>query len=249
MIKLDRVSVVYPVKSPQSLSLQRVLYAGVGGMIGKKRGETISYVRALNDISLSIPDGSRLAVLGHNGAGKTTLLRVISGVYPTSEGRLSVQGNVSALTDLTLGMEPEESGRKNIIFRLIFMGYDFKTARAALDEIVAFSELGDFIDMPVRTYSTGMHLRLAFSIATHFQPDILILDEIIGAADEAFQKKALGRIDSLLSAARIVIFSSHDIKSVKRYCNRAIVLERGTLIQDGAVDDMLALYHARTQVA
>lgn len=249
MIELDRVSVVYPVKSPQSLSLQRVLYAGVGGMIGKKRGETISYVRALNDISLSIPDGSRLAVLGHNGAGKTTLLRVISGVYPTSEGRISVQGNVSALTDLTLGMEPEESGRKNIIFRLVFMGYNFKTAREALEEIVAFSELGDFIDMPVRTYSTGMYLRLAFAIATHFQPDILILDEIIGAADEAFQKKALARIDSLLSAARIVIFSSHDIKSVKRYCNRAIVLERGALVEDGPVDDMLALYHARTQAA
>lgn len=244
MIELDQVSVIYPVKTPQSLSLQRAIYASVGGIIGQRRGQSLSYVHALNDVSLKVPDGARLAVLGHNGAGKTTLLRLISGVYPPTRGQLKISGKISALTDMTLGMEPEESGRKNIIFRLVFMGHDFKTARAALDDIIAFSDLGEFIDMPVRTYSTGMYLRLAFAIATHFQPDILILDEIIGAGDEAFQKKALSRIDTLLDAARIVLFSSHDVKSVRRYCNRAIVLEHGKIIGDGEVDAMLAIYQS-----
>lgn len=243
MISLDNVSVVYPVKTPHSLSLQRAIYAGVGGIIGQRKlGQTLSHVQALRGITLEIPDGARLAVLGHNGAGKTTLFRLISGVYPPTAGRIAIEGKISALTDMTLGMEPEESGRKNIIFRLVFMGHDFKTARAALDEIITFSDLGEFIDMPVRTYSTGMHLRLAFAIATHFQPDILILDEIIGAGDEAFQKKALKRIDALLNAARIVLFSSHDMKSVSRYCTRAIVLEQGRIIGDGKVEDMLELY-------
>lgn len=244
MIALDHVSVVYPVKTPHALSLQRALYRSVGGLIMGGKGQTVASVHALRDISLTIPDGTRLAVLGHNGAGKTTLLRLISGVYPPTQGRLHLHGKISALTDMTLGMEPEETGRKNIIFRLVFMGYDFRTARAALDEIIAFSDLGEFIDMPVRTYSTGMYLRLAFAIATHFQPDILILDEIIGAGDEAFQKKALARIDSLLNAARIVLFSSHEVDAIERYCNRAIVLEHGRLIGDGDVDAMLALYRS-----
>lgn len=244
MITLDKVSVVYPVKTPHSLSLQRAIYQSVGGVIGTKKGQSVSYVEALRDISVIIPNGARLAVLGHNGAGKTTLLRLISGVYPPTRGRLHVDGKISALTDMTLGMEPEESGRKNIIFRLVFMGHDFATARAALDEIIAFSDLGEFIDMPVRTYSTGMYLRLAFAIATHFQPDILILDEIIGAGDEAFQKKALARIDTLLNAARIVLFSSHDLEAVKLYCNRAIVLAHGRVVGDGDVDDAFDIYQS-----
>lgn len=242
MIVLDNVSVVYPVKTPHSLSFQRALYQSVGGVINGRKGGSVTYVQALREISLTIPDGARLAVLGHNGAGKTTLLRLISGVYPPTKGTVHIHGKISALTDMTLGMEPEETGRKNIIFRLVFMGHDFATARAALDEIIAFSDLGEFIDMPVRSYSTGMYLRLAFAIATHFQPDILILDEIIGAGDEAFQKKALARIDSLLNAARIVLFSSHDLEAVTRYCNRAIVLEHGRLIGDGDVDRVLDLY-------
>lgn len=244
MIVLKNVSVVYPVKTPHALSLQRALYQSVGGLIKGAKGQAFASVHALRDVSLTIPDGTRLAVLGHNGAGKTTLLRLISGVYPPTQGTLHLHGKISALTDMTLGMETEESGRKNIIFRLVFMGYDFRTARAALDEIIAFSDLGEFIDMPVRTYSTGMYLRLAFAIATHFQPDILILDEIIGAGDEAFQKKALARIDNLLNAARIVLFSSHEVDAIERYCNRAIVLERGRLIGDGDVDAMLDVYRS-----
>ena len=249
MISLEDVSVVYPVKTPHSLSLQRAIYAGVGGIIGQRKpGQTLSHVQALRNITLHIPDGARLAVLGHNGAGKTTLFRLISGVYPPTTGRMTIEGKISALTDMTLGMEPEESGRKNIIFRLVFMGHDFKTARAALDEIIAFSDLGEFIDMPVRTYSTGMHLRLAFAIATHFQPDILILDEIINAGDEGFQQKAISRVQSLLKTARIVLFSSHDMLSVERYCNRAILLQHGKIIADGPVQSVLRSYQSRTAI-
>jgi lipopolysaccharide transport system ATP-binding protein len=248
MIQLHRVSVSYPVISPYSYSFQRAVYGKVGGII-RGRSRRAEHVEALRDVSLTITDGSRLGIIGHNGAGKTTLLRTICGVYPPTSGTVRTQGRISALTDITLGMEPHSSGLKNILFRLIFMGHDFATANAAVDEIVDFAELGEFINLPINTYSTGMYLRLAFAIATHFPPDILILDEIIGAGDEGFRVKARKRIESLLTTARIVLLSSHDLNALLLYCDRAVLLEKGTVVSEGSAADVVADYRKAVQAS
>jgi lipopolysaccharide transport system ATP-binding protein len=180
--------------------------------------------------------------MGHNGAGKTSLLRVISGVYPPNSGDVKIIGKVSAMTDFTLGMDPNVSGLENIIFRLIFMGYSYKEAKKAVPEIIDFSELGNFINLPVRTYSTGMFIRLAFAISTHFTPDILILDEVIGAGDESFREKAIKRLDSLLYGARIVVLSSHDLGAIEKYCTSAIVMSHGKIVYEGNSKEAISFY-------
>jgi lipopolysaccharide transport system ATP-binding protein len=226
----------------RSHSLQSFLGDKLGGFVaGEKRNSSLS-VCALRNISLSIANGDRVGVLGHNGAGKTSLLRLITGVYPPSDGFLKVDGVISSLTDFTLGMEPDATGLKNIIFRLIFMGYSYKEANAAIDSIVDFSGLGEFVNLPVRTYSTGMYMRLAFSISTHFSPDILVLDEVIGAGDEAFREKAKTRLNSLLENSRIVILSSHDLGAIKLYCDKALILEKGNLKFFGPVNEAVDIY-------
>ncbi len=243
MITIDNASLRYPIRGHLSHSLQRTLYHRVGGMLGfGKGGGMIEYVDALRGVNLGAREGERLGVIGHNGAGKTSLLRLISGVYPPSSGRVGVEGRVSALTDITLGMDPNASGFKNIIFRLVFMGYSFKEAREAVEAIVDFSELGDYIGLPVRTYSTGMFLRLAFAISTHFVPDILVMDEVLGAGDLAFQKKALERIRTLCEASRILVLAAHDLASITTYCSRVIVLAHGQIIAQGRPEEMVRFY-------
>jgi ABC-type polysaccharide/polyol phosphate transport system ATPase subunit len=225
-----------------SHSLQSTVINAVGGILSSEKNNSVVYVDALNDISLDIKNGDRIGIIGHNGAGKTTLLRVLSGVYPPTKGEIKISGNVSALTDFSMGMDPNASGIKNIIFRLAFMGYTFKSAKSAIDEIVEFSELSQFINLPVRTYSTGMFLRLAFAISTHFTPDILILDEIIGAGDEGFRQKAKKRVDELLNKARIVVMSSHDLGAVKDYCSKAILMDKGRILECGNSDFVIKSY-------
>jgi len=168
----------------------------------------------------------------------------LSGVYPPTSGEVSLRGKISALTDVSLGMEPNATGLKNIVFRLVFMGASFREANKAVDEIVEFSELGDFINLPVRTYSAGMFLRLAFAISTHFTPDILIFDEVIGAGDESFRAKAKARLDKLITNSRIVILSSHDLGAVKLYCDRALMMAQGQIVFDGSADETVAHYMA-----
>ena len=244
MITLENVNLSYPHITARSHSLQLKLYVGLTKMIGGslKAGRNMTHVNALKNINLEINDGQRVGIIGHNGAGKTTLLRVLAGIYTPTSGKITSQGKVDSLTDVTLGMDMESSGIKNIIFRLVFMGYSFKQARAAVEEIVDFSELGEFIHLPVRTYSTGMFMRLAFAISTHFMPDILILDEIIGAGDEGFKRKCQERITGLLEKSRIVILSSHDMSSVSQHCNRAIMMQKGEIIHMGTPNEIISKY-------
>lgn len=250
MIRLENVSLSYPLLDIGSHSLQvtlrekihKKISSLVGGNIGTSR--STAYVNALNKISLAIQDGQRVGLIGHNGAGKTTLLRLISGIYTPTQGKITVQGNIHALIDITLGMDPDVSGIKNIIFRLVFMGLTLVQAKKAIDEIVDFSGLAEFIHLPVRTYSTGMFLRLAFAISTHIPPDILILDEIIGAGDEAFKGKVLRRLDYLFTQSRIVVLSSHDMGLVKKYCNTAILMNKGNIVANGRTDEVVSLYLA-----
>ncbi|MCG6349097.1 ABC transporter ATP-binding protein [Vibrio fluvialis] len=244
MIELKNVNLHYPVAGHFSHSLQSTLSNKIGGVFGSSssKEKNISYVHALRNINLTIDNSCRLGIIGHNGAGKTTLLRLLSGVYPPTSGEAHISGKISALTDFTLGMDLNASGLKNIEFRLVFMGCTFEQAKSAVDDIVRFSELGDFIHLPVRTYSTGMFLRLAFAISTHFTPDILILDEVIGAGDETFRSKATKRLEELIDKSRIVILSSHDLASIKRYCDKAIVMEKGAIVVNGTPDQAVEYY-------
>lgn len=244
MIKLKNVNLYYPVAGHYSHSLQSKISSHIGGVLGtaSHKEKKMHYVHSLRDINLTISKSCRLGIIGHNGAGKTTLLRLLSGVYPPTSGSVSIKGKISALTDFTLGMDPNATGLKNIEFRLVFMGCTFKQAKKSIDEIVDFSELGEFIHLPVRTYSTGMFLRLAFAISTHFTPDILILDEVIGAGDESFREKATNRLKLLIEKSRMVILSSHDLKSITQYCDRAIVMEKGGIMINSTPNDAIEFY-------
>ena len=241
MIKLENLCLTYPIAGLTSHSLQTKMYHQLKKIVGGSLNTSgsIAHVNALKNINLEVKAGERLGVYGHNGAGKTSLLRVLSGVYAPTSGSIQISGKVSSLTDFTLGMEQDVSGIKNIIFRLVFMGYTFKQAKQSVDEIVEFSELGDFIHLPIRTYSTGMFMRLAFAISTHFMPDILILDEIIGAGDESFREKCRTRIHSLLAKSRVVILSTHDVHSLIEYCNSVIVMDNGCIIKRCAPQELL----------
>lgn len=247
MILLEDVCLDYPILDLGAHSLQVTLHKQMTRMIGGKIDSSNTKVNALSNISFSVKDGQRVGIIGHNGSGKTTLLRVISGVYTPTKGKIKVEGNLHSLTDFTLGMDPDVSGIKNIIFRLIFMGFSFEQAKKAVDEIIEFSELEQFINMPVRTYSTGMFLRLAFAISTYVPPDILVLDEIIGAGDEAFKEKVLKRLDTLFTQSRIVVLSSHDLASVAKYCDTVILMGQGKVLKIGKADEVINQYYALTQ--
>lgn len=247
MIKLNDVHLKFPMMNYVSHSFQRALYNKVGGLLGRDAGDgAYTFVSALRGVSFHLSDGERLGVIGHNGAGKTSLLRLITGVYPPTRGTVEVNGKVNALTNITMGMDRNASGRKNIIFRLIFMGYSFTQAREAVDEIIDFSELGEFIDLPTRTYSTGMFLRLAFAISTHFAPEILVLDEVLAAGDLSFQKKALARIRDLVDKSRVIVLAAHNLKTIREYCTRAIILSQGVVVAEGSPEEMVQQYAQST---
>lgn len=192
-------------------------------------------INALQDISFELEAGDRLALIGRNGSGKSTLLRVLAGVYSPSQGEVHHEGRIAPLFSVGLGVKREATGRRNIILRGLMSGLTWKEAAEKIDEIVEFSELGPFIDLPVRTYSAGMAMRLSFATATAFCPEILLLDEWIGAGDEAFQKKAAGRMNELVSNAGITVIASHRRKLIKEVCTKALWLDGGRQCKIGPV--------------
>ena len=202
-------------------------------------------VNALSGLSMELKDGDRLGVVGHNGAGKTTFLRLVSGVYPPTAGEAVIEGKISSFTDIALGMEPESTGWQNIIFRCIFLGLTFKEAKELAPSLAEFSELGEFLDLPVRTYSSGMFVRLAFAISTAVQPDIVVMDEMIGAGDQSFIEKAQKRVEKLLEKARIMVIASHNEDIIRRFCNKTAWFEKGTLRLLSDTDEALRSYFQR----
>jgi ABC-type polysaccharide/polyol phosphate transport system ATPase subunit len=204
-------------------------------------------VRALQEISFKVQQGERLGVLGHNGAGKSTLLKVLAGIYPPSAGRRTVEGKICSLFDLLLGLEPEASGWENIGFRSYLQGETPRSVRAKVQEIAAFSELGDFLNMPVRFYSAGMLVRLAFSIATAIDPEVLLIDEALGAGDLGFQKKARARMIDLMQRAHLMVVVSHDLLSLGELCDRVLWMDHGRVRQIGPSGDIIAAYSASMQ--
>ncbi|MCI8476803.1 MAG: ABC transporter ATP-binding protein [Oscillospiraceae bacterium] len=203
-------------------------------------------VHALKHINLTVRDGERLAVIGHNGAGKSTLLRLISGIYAPTGGALTVEGRVSGMFEFATGFEMEQNGWDNIYLRGLMLGEKPEEIKKKMLEIADFSELGDFLNMPVKYYSSGMLIRLAFSVSTAINPDILLLDEAMAAGDAAFIQKAQARMNHMMEKSHILILVTHGMQTAVDFCNRCIWLEQGEIVMDGAPDNVTTAYKAST---
>lgn len=239
-IAFHDVGVSFPVHHGSSRSLQLELLSLVGLKQANHRKANV--VRALRGISFDIYPGERVGILGHNGAGKTTLLRTIAGAYPPTTGTVETVGRVTSMTDFTMGMDPEATGRENVIFRGVFMGMTFREIQDRVDEVIEFAGIGKFADMPMRTYSTGMYLRLAFAVSTLIVPDILVLDEVINAGDLGFQERMTQRLEEFVEQSKVVVIAAHDMAALRKWCTRGLWLRDGRIIADGPVDEIVDGY-------
>lgn len=197
---------------------------------------------ALKNVSLQVRRGECLGIVGRNGSGKSTLLGLVAGVLNPDRGQIVVRGRVAPLLELGLGFHPELSGRENVMLNGLLMGLSRRRLNERYDEIVGFSEIGEFIEQPVRTYSSGMFMRLAFSVAVHVDADILLLDEVLAVGDERFQQKCLERLECELRSGRTAFFVSHNMDAVRKFCSRAVLLRQGEIVQEGSVDEVAAEY-------
>jgi ABC-type polysaccharide/polyol phosphate transport system ATPase subunit len=244
-ITLQGVNISFPIFTSNTRSIKTAVFSRLGGTLASHNNTVI--VHALKDISINLANGDRLGLVGHNGAGKTSFLRVVAGVYPPLVGTVFVEGKVSSFTDLTLGMDMEATGWQNIIFRCVFLGLTFAEAKALSPSIGEFSELGEYLDLPVRTYSTGMFVRLAFAISTSILPDIVVMDEMIGAGDPAFIDKAQMRLTKLLERAQILVLASHSEPIIRAFCNKVLWLDKGRVQMMGPAEEVLSAYLSSVQ--
>ena len=245
-VVVENISVTFPVYGAASRSLKNALIASTtGGRVTTDVKERVT-IQALTNLSLQINHGERVALIGHNGAGKSTVLRVINGIYEPQVGRVLVEGRTVPLFDTSLGMDLESTGYENILLRGMYLGLSRTEIRAKTQEIADFTELGSFLEMPAKTYSTGMAARLAFAISTSIEPDILLIDEGISAGDAVFLEKAKQRLEDLIERTRILILASHDEQLVRRWCNRAVLFEKGRCVSVGSVDEILRQYHSES---
>ncbi|MBI1272926.1 MAG: ATP-binding cassette domain-containing protein [Alphaproteobacteria bacterium] len=241
LIRLDGVVLRYPVGP----FIKGSLKTGLFSLFGHRgaQGPQKQFHTALNGVSLSIGVGEKVGIIGRNGAGKSTLLRAMAGIYPVADGRIEVRGRIQSLFDFGLGFETESTGRENIFYRGLAMGCAPDDIAAREKDIVDFAGLGEFIDMPMRMYSAGMYVRLAFAISTYLEGNILLIDEVFGAGDAAFQQRAAERMQGLISRASIVVFVTHDMNLIRRICNRIIWIDGGKLRADGDPDTVCGAYH------
>jgi ABC-type polysaccharide/polyol phosphate transport system ATPase subunit len=229
-IKFMNVSLEFPVYDVGSLSLRKqILSFATGGLVNVHNG--VTKVTALKDVSFDANVGDSIGIIGHNGAGKTTLLRAMAGIYPPTSGQINVVGRIGSVFELGAGLDFEVNGRQNIISLLLLNGRSYDYAIDAVQMIIDFTELGYFINLPIRTYSSGMLLRLMFAVATIEMPEIFLLDEMFSTGDENFQKKSTERIEALMGGASIFVFASHDFNLLKRYCNRFFRISSGKLLE------------------
>jgi homopolymeric O-antigen transport system ATP-binding protein len=237
-IDLRHVHLHYAAVAYQERSLKALLVRSF------RRGPqpVVRDVHALDDVDLRIGRGERVGLIGHNGAGKSTFLKAVAGLYPISSGTLDVVGHVRALFDLSLGFEPDATGRENILYRGLLLGESPRFMRAREREIVDFADLGEFIDYPIKTYSAGMQVRLAFAISTAIPGEILLLDEVIAAGDMRFMTKARQRIHDLIGKAQILLLASHDLDTLRALCSRVIWLDHGKVRADGPPAQAIAQY-------
>jgi len=242
-IVLEHVELTFRVRQQFQITLKEYLLRGMF----RSSVNPLREVRALSDISLDLQPGDRLGIIGGNGAGKSTLLKLIAGIYEPTAGLRKVSGRISSLFELSLGFEMEASGRNNILYRGYLQGETPRSLKAKLEEIAAFSELGDFLDVPVRYYSAGMLVRLAFSIATAIEPEILLVDEVLSAGDLAFQHKARQRMREMMAKAQILVVVSHDLDSLCQLCHQGLWLDQGRIRASGPIADVVASYQDHVQ--
>lgn len=245
MVSIDtwNAAVDFPIFDAKSRSLKKAALGKAGGKIGTD--SKVPIIEALHDINLSLRHGDRVALVGHNGAGKSTLLRLLAGIYEPTRGSARVVGKVAPVFDLGVGMDPEISGYENIIIRGLFLGMNRKQMEQRMDEIAEFTELGDYLEMPLRTYSTGMRVRLALGVVTSIDPEILILDEGIGAVDTEFLEKARARLNDLVKRSGILVFASHSDEFLMELCNTAIWMDKGAIKEHDSLRTVLTHYKGK----
>jgi lipopolysaccharide transport system ATP-binding protein len=244
-VKITNATLSYPSSPYNALTLKEEVFKRLRL---RKPTRLVYDVQALKHVNLTIHEGERVGIIGRNGAGKSTLLRAIAGVYPLQTGSIETKGKIRGMFDLSLGFEFEATGRENITYRGLLLGESPKSICEKEQKIIDFAELGDFIDFPIKTYSTGMLVRLAFSISTSVNGDILLLDEVMGAGDAGFQLKARKRMEDMINQAKIIVMVSHDMGSVCRVCNRAVYLKNGVVVADGSAESVTKYYLESIQV-
>lgn len=241
-ISLKQASVVLPIFNSSARSITNTLVsAATGGVLTAQKGGHIS-IEALKNLDLEIVSGDRVGIIGHNGSGKSTLLRLLSGIYEPSSGEIERKGSISSLVDISLGINPESTGRENIFLRGKLMGLSRKEIDEKIDEIIEFSELGDYINLPVRIYSSGMLLRLAFAVSTSITADILIMDEWLSVGDGSFAERASKRLRELVDNSEILVVASHTRSLIEETCNKVVWLEHGVIKKVGSVGEILPEY-------
>jgi ABC-type polysaccharide/polyol phosphate transport system ATPase subunit len=237
-IELTDASVTFTVRPHKKVTLKEYL---VRGLFRGSVNPAVA-VHALAGINLSVRDGERVGVIGHNGAGKSTLLRLLAGIYPPTGGSREVDGKICSLFDISLGFEPEASGWENITYRAYLQGETPTSLKGKIDGIATFTELGDFLDLPVRHYSAGMLMRLAFSIATAIEPEVLLVDEVLAVGDLSFQHKAQARMKEMMASAAVMVIVAHDLTTIRDLCTTVVWMEHGQVRMQGKPDEVIAAY-------
>jgi ABC-type polysaccharide/polyol phosphate transport system ATPase subunit len=241
-LTLENVSVSFPIYHGSSRSLKkRLLFRGSGGQLARDANHRIT-VEALRNVSLKFAAGDRVALVGANGAGKTTLLRVMAGIYEPEAGSVTSRGMISPMFDMGLGIDSDISGYDNVRLRGLVLGLDAREIEERMADIVDFTELGDYLDLPVRTYSAGMISRLTFAVTTCFAPEILLMDEWIMAGDAGFLAKAQRRVEAFVKKTSIMVLASHNNEICRQWCNKAVWMHRGQVKVEGAVEEVLVAY-------
>lgn len=238
-IYLDHVVMSYPSNVYNARSLKEAIFSVIKL---QKSKPLLKDVHALKDVSFHIEEGERVGVIGRNGSGKSTLLRTIAGIYPIESGTIDVSGKIHSLFDIGLGFDPEASGRDNILYRGLLLGSSPAEIEEKTQEIIDFSGLKDFIDYPIKSYSSGMMVRLAFSVSTSLTGEVLLLDEVMSAGDISFAEKARHRMLDVIDHAKIMVFVTHDLKAMQEVCSRAILLHDGNLVMDGKPEEVVSRY-------
>ena len=237
-IDLNNVSLTFTVHRQKRLSLKEYL---VRGLFRRSAGGTIA-VHALTNVNFTAHDGERIGIIGHNGAGKSTMLKLIAGIYPPTRGTCKVTGSICSLFDISLGFEPEATGWDNITYRAYLQGESPASLKAKIDGIAAFTELGEFLNIPVRHYSAGMLMRLAFAIATAINPEVLLVDEVLAVGDLSFQQKAMARMQEMMSTARLMVLVAHDLGTIREMSTRVLWMQHGGVVMDGPPDEVVDAY-------
>jgi len=239
-IEVDGLGVQYSLRFTRKTTLHQSFVR----LLRRREGPT--HFWALRDVTFRLERGESLAVIGPNGAGKSTLLQALAGIIVPSAGMIDVHGTVSSLLSLGAGFDQELTGRENIRLAGAFMGMDAKEVERRLEEVIAFADIGEFIDAPIKVYSSGMRARLGFAIATSVDPDILLLDEVLATGDQLFREKSKARVLELVRAAKAIVLVTHDMNWVTEYCNRAILLEKGRVVKEGDPAEVVALHQENT---